>query len=49
MELRTAFPAMARRFPGLTLAAEQLDYRGMSIVYGLETLPVRLDRQPAVV
>ncbi len=49
MELRTAFPAMARRFPGLALAAEQLDYRGMSIVYGLETLPVRLDRQPAVV
>jgi len=43
MELRTAFPAVARRFPGLTVAAEGLDYRQMSIVYGLESLPVRLE------
>jgi cytochrome P450 len=44
MELRAAFPALAKRFPDMQLAepAEDLDYHGMSIVFGLETLPVRL-------
>jgi cytochrome P450 len=42
MELRAAFPRLARRFPDLTVATEQLDYRQMSIVYGVESLPVRL-------
>jgi cytochrome P450 len=46
MELRTAFPALARRFPGLTVATDHLDYREMSIVYGLESLPVRLRPEP---
>ena len=42
MELRIAFPALARRFPGLRLAgpAEELSYRNTSVVYGVETLPV---------
>ncbi len=44
MELRTAYPALARRFPDLTLGVEpgEIDYRGMSLVYGVERLPVRL-------
>lgn len=42
MELRAAFPALARRFPDLAVATEQLDFREKSIVYGLESLPVRL-------
>jgi cytochrome P450 len=41
MELRAAFPALARRFPDLVLAGDQLTYREKSIVYGLESLPVR--------
>jgi cytochrome P450 len=49
MELRTAFPALARRFPDLTLATDAVDYRRMSIVHGVEALPVRLQRAPAVV
>jgi cytochrome P450 len=42
MELRTAFPAMARRFPDLAVATDALDYRRLSIVYGVDSLPVRL-------
>jgi cytochrome P450 len=42
MELRIAYPALARRFPGLTLATDDLDFRRKSIVYGVESLPVRL-------
>jgi cytochrome P450 len=48
MELRAAFPALARRFPHLTVATEDLDFRQMSIVYGLEALPVRLERETAL-
>ena len=48
MELRAAFPALARRFPDLAVATERLDYREMSIVFGLESLPVRLHREPAL-
>jgi cytochrome P450 len=44
MELRTAFPALSHRFPDLSLAVDQLDYRESSIVYGVESLPVRLGR-----
>ncbi|MDQ6686089.1 MAG: cytochrome P450 [Actinomycetota bacterium] len=45
MELRAAFPALARRFPDMRLAVppEELKYRAKSIVYGLESLPVLLD------
>jgi cytochrome P450 len=44
MELRTALPALARRFPGLQLAQPRsdLEFRQLSIVYGLHSLPVRL-------
>jgi cytochrome P450 len=42
MELRAAYPALLRRFPNLRLAvpAEELDFRKVSIVYGVEELPV---------
>ncbi len=46
MELRTAFPAIARRFPDLTLATDRVDYRQLSIVYGVDALPVRLHPSP---
>lgn len=42
MELRVAFPALAQRFPDLTLADDALDFRQRSIVYGVDALPVRL-------
>ena len=44
MELKLAFPALARRFPQMRLAvpAEDLDYRALSIVYGVDEVPVRL-------
>ncbi|HEX2895741.1 MAG TPA: cytochrome P450 [Marmoricola sp.] len=44
MELRAAFPALARRFPDLQLAVDpsDLEYHGRSIVYGVKALPVRL-------
>jgi cytochrome P450 len=41
MELRAAFPALARRFPDMAAATDRLDYREMSIVFGVESLPVR--------
>ncbi|GAA3467785.1 cytochrome P450 [Nonomuraea roseola] len=40
MEMRIAFPALLRRFPNLTLADEQADYRVFSTVYGLNSLRV---------
>lgn len=46
MELRTAFPAIARRFPDLTLATDRVDYRQLSIVYGVDSLPVRPHPSP---
>lgn len=45
MELRVAFRALARRFPDVQLAIEPsaLKFRDLSIVYGLDSLPVRLN------
>lgn len=42
LELKIAFPALLRRFPGLRLAVpeEEIAYRPLSIVYGLTSLPV---------
>jgi cytochrome P450 len=42
MEMRIAFPALLRRFPGLALADpdEQPAFRAFSIVYGLNALRV---------
>jgi cytochrome P450 len=44
MELRAAYPALARRFPDMQLAVEpgDLEYHAKSLVYGLGSLPVRL-------
>lgn len=42
MELRMAYPRLAQRFPDLTLASQDLDFRQKSIVYGVDSLPVRL-------
>ncbi|WP_211189694.1 cytochrome P450 [Actinomycetospora sp. TBRC 11914] len=44
MELRTAYPALLRRFPHLTLAAAEstLPLRTTSVVYGVDALPVSL-------
>lgn len=41
MELRAAFPALARRFPAMTIAADRLEHPQQSIVFGVESLPVR--------
>ncbi|GAA1247855.1 cytochrome P450 [Pseudonocardia aurantiaca] len=44
MELRTAYPALVRRFPDIRLAAEpdDLSYRKLSFVFGVDALPVTL-------
>jgi len=42
MELRMAYPALARRFPGMRLASDVLSTRPLSIVFGVEKLPVRV-------
>ncbi|WP_290059889.1 cytochrome P450 [Amycolatopsis solani] len=45
MELRTAYPALIKRFPNLRLAVPEndLSFRKVSIVYGLDELPVLVD------
>jgi cytochrome P450 len=45
MELRTAYPALLRRFPAIRPAIPELDipYRKLSFVYGVDALPVTLD------
>jgi cytochrome P450 len=49
MELRIAYRALVRRFPDMTLDVEpaRLRFRGLSAVYGVESLPVRLGAQVA--
>jgi cytochrome P450 len=44
MELKMAFPALAQRYPEMRLAmpTEQLEYRPLSLVYGVESVPVTL-------
>jgi cytochrome P450 len=44
MELRAAYPALVRRFPDIRLdgAPEELEYRKLSFVYGVDSLPVLL-------
>ncbi|MEQ6899912.1 cytochrome P450 [Nocardioides sp. YIM 152588] len=44
MELRTALRMLAERFPDLAVAADikDLEFRKLSAVYGVESLPVRL-------
>ena len=45
MELRAAYPALVRRFPDirLNMRPEDLPYRKLSFVYGVDALPVTLD------
>jgi cytochrome P450 len=45
IELRVAFRALTRRFPDLALAIDpgELRFRDLSIVYGLDSLPVHLN------
>ncbi len=40
MELRTAFPALVRRFPQMRLAEGDLGFRQSSLVYGVDRVPV---------
>ncbi len=42
MELRAAYPALVRRFPNLRLAVspEEIEFRELSVVYGVQSLPV---------
>jgi cytochrome P450 len=42
LEMRIAFPALLRRFPGLRLAVpfEEIEFRSLSVIYGLQSLPV---------
>ena len=42
MEMRIAFPALLRRFPGLALAVpyEEVGFRAFHFIYGLQALPV---------
>ena len=40
MEMRIAFPALLRRFPGLRATNSDMDVRTFSVVYGLASLPV---------
>ncbi|MFI6600354.1 cytochrome P450 [Nonomuraea sp. NPDC050536] len=40
MEMRTAFPALLRRFPGLRLAGPEPEFRSFSVVFGLSSLEV---------
>jgi cytochrome P450 len=52
MELRAAFVALAKRFPDMELAVDpsELSFQQLSIVYGLKSLPVRLNADlPATV
>jgi len=43
MEMRIAFPALLRRFPGLALAVpfDEVGFRAFHFIYGLHALPVR--------
>lgn len=40
MEMRVAFPALLRRFPGLALTDDQPDFRTFSTVFGVSSLQV---------
>ncbi|MEO9110338.1 MAG: cytochrome P450, partial [Jatrophihabitantaceae bacterium] len=48
MELQVAFGALAQRFPDMILAIKPsaLHFRKLSIVYGLDSLPVTLHGTP---
>jgi len=45
LELRIALPALFRRFPDLAVAVEDPVFRELSIVFGVDALPVALGRR----
>jgi cytochrome P450 len=41
MEMRIAFPALLRRFPGMrTVSDDEVEFRSFHVIYGLTSLPV---------
>jgi len=48
MELRAAYPALARRFPEMKLADQEIAFTESSIVYGVESLLVLPGRDASV-
>jgi cytochrome P450 len=42
LELRIALPALFRRYPALQLVDDHPSYRGLSVVFGVDQLPVTL-------
>ena len=40
MELRAAYPALARRFPEMRLAEQDIAFNASSIVFGVDSLLV---------
>lgn len=40
MEMRTAFPALFRRFPTLRVASDEEHFRSFNAIFGMESLPV---------
>ncbi|WP_018333537.1 cytochrome P450 [Actinomycetospora chiangmaiensis] len=40
IELRIAFRALLRRFPGLALGGDRIDFRHENLIHGVEALPV---------
>lgn len=47
MELRAAYPVLARRFPDMTVAEQQIPFTQSSIVFGVESLWVNPGRDAA--
>ena len=43
LELRIALPALFRRFPHLEVAADDLGFRELSLVFGVDALPVLVE------
>jgi cytochrome P450 len=43
LELRVALPALFRRFPNLEIATQELEFRELSLVFGVDALPVMVE------
>ena len=43
LELRIALPALFRRFPNLEIATQELEFRELSLVFGVDALPVMVE------
>jgi cytochrome P450 len=40
LEMRIAFPALLRRFPGLRTVSDEVEFRSFNVIYGLSSLKV---------